>query len=156
MNNSPTQTRLRWLLKVCPLKAQVPLWSRTAPASVVIMYINNDLGQCNNLMKLCEWCSVEQQDFLSAAFKSESEVYRSVQCTASRLIHTYSVCSAFTVRIFLCTHVNGSERSHYTRLRSGSAFQERCVCSSAAIVSAPSLFLLCSTHWIKVTALCSW
>ncbi len=63
-----------------------------------------------------------------------------------RLIHIYSICSAFAVRFF-CTHVNGSERSHCMW------FQEWCGCSSAAIVSAQNLFLLCCMHWIKVTAL---
>ncbi len=35
--------------------------------------------------KLCEWRSVAQQDFLSAAFKCESGVSRSVQRAVSRV-----------------------------------------------------------------------
>ncbi len=67
----------------------------------------------------------------------------------SRLIHTYSVCSAFAMRIFCRTHVKGSEHSHCTRLRSGSGFQERCGCSSAAIVSAQSLFCCAACAELK-------
>ncbi len=34
-----------------------------------------------------------------------------------RLIHTYSVCSAFALRIFFHTHVNGSERINMVAVR---------------------------------------
>ncbi len=67
----------------------------------------------------------------------------------SHILRLWCVC-------FFRAHVNGSVCSHCMRLRFGSVFQERCVCSSlAAIVSARSLFLLCCMRWIRVTAHCS-
>ncbi len=69
-------------------------------------------------------------------------------CTTSKSSNSkchicYALLKALCNAFFFHTHVNGSERLHCTRLQSGSAFQQRCGCSSAGIVSAPSPFLLC-------------
>ncbi len=66
----------------------------------------------------------------------------------SHILRLWCVCGVY----FFSAHVNGSECSHCTRLQSGRALQEQCVCNChAAIVSARSLFLLCCTRWIKVS-----
>ncbi len=65
------------------------------------------------------------------------------------LMHTYSVCSAYAVFFPV--------RSQCTQLWSGSAIQEQCICSSAAIISALfQVYFRCAVPcWIKVTAQCS-
>ncbi len=110
------------------------------------------LHRCSSAVHHCmihtAWfCSdAERKGYISVSLHSciTTQVYRCV--------HTYSVCSAFAVRIFFRTHVKVSERSQCTWLRSRSG----AVAAVQLSFPAQSLFLLCCMRWIKVTALCSW
>ncbi len=66
--------------------------------------------------------------------------------------HTASVSGAWAARIFFGAHVNKWVYSHREQEQRVSVKQERRVSSAAAMVSAPSLFLLRCSRSNKVTA----